>query len=53
ESWFGSADPDDNIVKDGRWAYTEIPREYPGNPGDLIADVYGLLRSRWNVNSSP
>ncbi|CAM9814374.1 unnamed protein product [Ectocarpus fasciculatus] len=53
ESWFGSTDPDDNIVKDGRWANTEIPRTYQGNPGDLHPDVYGLLRSRWNVNSSP
>ncbi|CAM9421765.1 unnamed protein product [Ectocarpus sp. 6 AP-2014] len=53
ESWFGSADPDDNIVKDGRWANTEIPAMYPGDPGDLNPDVYGLLRSRWNINSSP
>ncbi|CAB1105721.1 unnamed protein product [Ectocarpus sp. CCAP 1310/34] len=53
ESWFGSADPDDNIVKDVRWAYTEIHREYSGNPGDLNSDMYGLLWSHWNVNSSP
>ncbi|CAB1107536.1 TYR [Ectocarpus sp. CCAP 1310/34] len=40
-------------VKDGRWANTAIPRTDPGTDGDLIPDVYGLLRSRWVVNSSP
>ncbi|CAN0255413.1 unnamed protein product, partial [Ectocarpus sp. 4 AP-2014] len=25
----------------------------PSSPGELIPDVYGLLRSRWTVNSSP
>eukprot|EP00752_Nemacystus_decipiens_P008279 g7402.t1 len=53
ESWFGTADPVDYKVKDGRWANTKIPSMYDGNPGDLTPDVYGLLRSRWNVNSSP
>ncbi|CAM9789553.1 unnamed protein product, partial [Scytosiphon promiscuus] len=51
--WFGSTDPDDHLVKDGRWANTKIPAMYWDDPGDLIPDVYGLLRSRWNVNSSP
>lgn len=40
-------------VKDSRWAYTKSPSVYDGNPGDLIPDVYGHLRSRWNVNDSP
>lgn len=41
-------------VKDSRWAYTEIPSMYEGNPGgDLVPDVYGHLRSRWNANDSP
>ena len=40
-------------VKDGRWAFTEIPEVYDDNPGELVPDVYGLLRSRWNVNASP
>eukprot|EP00903_Cladosiphon_okamuranus_P021957 g20189.t1 len=53
ESWFGTADPVDNAVRDGRWGNVETPSMYDGNPGDLTPDVYGLLRSRWNVNSSP
>ncbi|CAN0446565.1 unnamed protein product, partial [Ectocarpus sp. 12 AP-2014] len=53
ESWFGTADPVDNVVKDGRWANTAIPGTDPGTDGDLMPDVYGLLRSRWVVNSSP
>ena len=40
-------------VKDGRWAFTEIPGVYDDNPGELVPDVFGLLRSRWNVNASP
>ena len=40
-------------VKDGRWAFTESPSMYDSNPGDVIPDVYGNLRSRWNVNDSP
>ncbi len=53
-AWAGL--PSDYVVfqvKDSRWAYTKIPSMYDGNPGDLIPDVYGRLRSRWNVNSSP
>ncbi|CAM9863802.1 unnamed protein product [Pylaiella littoralis] len=53
ESWFGSADPVDNVVKDGRWAYTEIPALYDSDPGGIIPDVYNRLRSRWNVAQSP
>ncbi|CAM9760402.1 unnamed protein product [Ectocarpus sp. 12 AP-2014] len=53
ESWFGTADPVDNVVKDGRWANTAIPGTDPSTDGDLMPDVYGLLRSRWVVNSSP
>eukprot|EP00752_Nemacystus_decipiens_P002258 g2139.t1 len=51
--WFGTADPTDWVVKDSRWAFTESPSMYDNNPGDLIPDVYGNLRSRWNVNDSP
>ncbi|CAN0234756.1 unnamed protein product [Pylaiella littoralis] len=53
ESWFGTADPADNVVKDGRWAYTVIPALYDSNPGNIIPDVYDRLRSRWNVALSP
>ncbi|CAM9875490.1 unnamed protein product, partial [Ectocarpus sp. 12 AP-2014] len=53
ESWFGTADPVDNVVKDGRWANTEVPAADARKDRDLIPDVYGRLRSRWNVNSSP
>ena len=37
-------------VKDGRWAYTEIPYAMDGDPGLLEPDVYGKLRSPWNTN---
>ena len=37
-------------LKDGRWAYTEIPNVLDGNPGFLESDVYGKLRSPWNTN---
>ena len=37
-------------LKDGRWAYTEIPKERDGNPGKLDTDVYGKLRPRCNTN---
>ena len=40
-------------VKDGPWAYTEIPKVKDGNPGSLNADVYGKQRSRWNLNDRP
>ena len=40
-------------LKDGRWAYTEIPKVKDGNPGSLNADVYGKQRSRWNLNDRP
>ncbi|CAM9846537.1 unnamed protein product [Laminaria digitata] len=49
-SWFGTADLEDNVLKDGRWAYTEIPNVKDGNPGLLEPDVYGKLRSPWNTN---
>ena len=44
---------DDSQVKDGRWAWTEMPSVEEDNPGELVPDVYGLLRSRWNVNPNP
>ncbi|CAN0299970.1 unnamed protein product, partial [Ectocarpus sp. 4 AP-2014] len=53
ESWFGTVDPVDNVVKDGRWAYTKIPTIDPDMDQDLIPDVYGRYRSQWTVNSSP
>ena len=37
-------------LKDGRWAYTEIPLAKDGNPGLIEPDVYGKLRPRWNTN---
>lgn len=40
-------------VKDGRWAYTEIPNVKEDNPGLLESDVYGKLRSPWNTNDRP
>ncbi|CAN0387437.1 unnamed protein product [Pylaiella littoralis] len=49
-AWFGSYDPEDNMVKDGRWAYTPIPQMEPNNPGGISPDVYGKLRAPWNVN---
>ena len=40
-------------VKDGRWAYTEIPKMRMNNPGGIEPDVYGKLRAPWNVNDRP
>lgn len=40
-------------VKDGRWAYTEIPGTKVNNPSDIETDVYSKLRSPWNVNNRP
>ncbi|CAN0325141.1 unnamed protein product, partial [Hapterophycus canaliculatus] len=51
ESWFGTYDPDDNQVKDGRWANTEIPSMRKSNPGNVSPDVYGKLRAPWNTNN--
>ncbi|CAM9668790.1 unnamed protein product [Ascophyllum nodosum] len=53
-SWFGTFDPNDQMVKDGRWAYTEIPRVQKDNMFETLrSDVYGKLRSPWNVNQRP
>ncbi|CAM9599920.1 unnamed protein product, partial [Hapterophycus canaliculatus] len=55
-SWFGTSDPRDNQVspvKDGRWAYMEVPPTMRNNPGNVEPDVYGKLRAPWNVNSRP
>ena len=43
----------DEELKDGRWAYTEIPSVRDGDPGLLEPDVYGKLRAPWNVNDRP
>lgn len=40
-------------VKDGRWAYTEIPPMMHNNPGSVQPDVYSKLRAPWNVNDRP
>ncbi|CAM9212040.1 unnamed protein product [Hapterophycus canaliculatus] len=53
DSWFGSVDPTDDQVKDGRWAYTEIPLMKLNNPGSVEPDVYSKLRAPWNVNDRP
>ncbi|CBN79226.1 ortho-aminophenol oxidase [Ectocarpus siliculosus] len=53
ESWFGTADPTDGQVKDGRWAYTEIPKMKVNDPGAVEPDVYSKLRAPWNVNDRP
>eukprot|EP00904_Undaria_pinnatifida_P007010 jgi/Undpi1/3439/HiC_scaffold_16.g06812.m1 len=49
--WFGSADLEDNLVKDGRWAYTPIPKNKWNNPGQIETDIYGKLRSPWTTNN--
>lgn len=36
-------------VKDGRWAYTEIPIVRD----DIEADVYGKLRAPWSTSDKP
>ncbi|CAM9726487.1 unnamed protein product [Scytosiphon promiscuus] len=53
ESWFGTVDPQDDQVKDGRWAYTKIPPMMHNNPGSVQPDVYSRLRAPWNVNDRP
>lgn len=45
--------PLDEQVKDGRWAYTEIPRMKLNNPGNINADVYSKLRAPWTLNDRP
>lgn len=37
-------------VKDGRWAFTEIPKIVQNNPDDIDQDIYGKLRAPWNIN---
>ncbi|CAB1112225.1 unnamed protein product [Ectocarpus sp. CCAP 1310/34] len=49
-SWFGTADVDDGMVKDGRRAKSEIPMVRDNNPGGLEPDVYGKLQAPWNTN---
>ncbi|CAN0161250.1 unnamed protein product [Ectocarpus sp. 4 AP-2014] len=53
DSWFGTADNTDSQVKDGRWAYTEIPKMKVNDPGGIEPDVYSKLRAPWNVNDRP
>lgn len=40
-------------VKDGRWAYTEIPLIDRDDLELMAADVFGRMRSPWNVNNRP
>ncbi|CAM9627360.1 unnamed protein product [Pylaiella littoralis] len=53
ESWFGTTDPATNMVQNGRWAFTQIPKMRPNNPGQIEPDVYSNLRSPWVVNDRP
>ncbi|CAM9318475.1 unnamed protein product, partial [Choristocarpus tenellus] len=50
---FGSLNPDTGIVEDGRWGFTEIPTLSYFESKSLVTDVYGQLRSPWNVNDRP
>merc|ERR1719267_470441 len=49
-SWFGNATGSLHVVQEGRWAYTEEPKD--DDPSPLTANAYGLLRAPWNLNPS-
>ncbi|CAM9275842.1 unnamed protein product [Hapterophycus canaliculatus] len=51
--WFGGVDTTDYQVKDGRWGSLPVQVIEPDARLDLGADVYGRMRSPWNVNSRP
>ena len=53
EDWFGSVDQEDWQVKDGRWAYLEVPIIDQEHRDFMGADVFGRMRSPWNVNDRP
>ena len=40
-------------VKDGRWGSLPVPVVDPDERLDVGADVYGRMRSPWNVNQRP
>ncbi|CAM9893269.1 unnamed protein product [Pylaiella littoralis] len=51
--WFGGVDKSDYQVKDGRWGSLTVPI-LPEEQRNMVgADVYGRMRSPWNVNSRP
>ncbi|CAM9190527.1 unnamed protein product, partial [Discosporangium mesarthrocarpum] len=51
ESWFGSADPSDQQVKNGRWALVEVPTVGDEMGQNTISNAYGKLRAPWNTNN--
>ncbi|CAM9515381.1 unnamed protein product [Scytosiphon promiscuus] len=51
--WFGGVDTSDYQVKDGRWGSLPVQVIPDEARLDLGADVYGRMRSPWNVNSRP
>ncbi|CBJ33496.1 tyrosinase [Ectocarpus siliculosus] len=51
--WFGGVDKKDYQVKDGRWGSVPVPIVDEDERNFLGADVYGRMRSPWNVNSRP
>ena len=53
EDWFGSVDQEDWQVKDGRWAYLDVPIIEQEHRDFMGADVFGRMRSPWNVNDRP
>ncbi|CAM9286294.1 unnamed protein product [Phaeothamnion confervicola] len=53
-TWFGSADKADNMVKDGRWAWTKVLMVTDADrAGGMESNVYGQMRSPWSSNSNP
>ena len=53
EDWFGSVDQEDWQVKDGRWVYLEVPIIDQEHRDFMGTDVFGRVRSPWNVNDRP
>eukprot|EP00752_Nemacystus_decipiens_P012221 g10835.t1 len=51
--WFGGVDKHDYQVKDGRWGSLPVPVVDQDERLDVGADVYGRMRSPWNVNQRP
>eukprot|EP00903_Cladosiphon_okamuranus_P011690 g10995.t1 len=51
--WFGGVDREDYQVKDGRWGYMPVPVVDEDERLTVGADVYGRMRSPWNVNDRP
>ena len=53
EDWFGSVNQEDWQVKNGRSAYLEVPIIDQEHRDFMGADVFGRMRSPWNVNDRP